>query len=71
MVSIVDAATTISPALVSRPLITAMVMIGCMCIFLYFDLYETCCLFIDPPLSVDIVSLVCLCRLDLSLRNCD
>ena len=33
MVSIVEAATTISPALVSRSLIIAMVMIGCMFIF--------------------------------------
>lgn len=37
MVSIVEAATTISPALVSRSLITAMVMIGCIYVFLFLS----------------------------------
>lgn len=38
MVSIVEAATTISPALESRSLISAMVIIGGMLFFLYSDL---------------------------------
>ena len=56
MVNIVEAATTISQLRRLRSLIIAIVMIGCMLIFLYLGGYKKCTRFTDTPYCIAIVS---------------